>query len=97
MLRAVDGSAALWRRGDPAHAAETEFGRAYPKGSHQNQWWITGDDSRMYATCICGQFFWLDIARDLVIVKLSSLPAALDYAIVRDHPVAFQSIAAAIR
>ena len=51
----------------------------------------------MYATCICGQFFWLDIARDLVIVKLSSLPAALDYAIVRDDPVAFRSIAAAIR
>ncbi len=83
--------------GNPAHAAESEFGRAYPNGSYRNQWWITGDGDRMYATGIYGQFVWLDIARDVVIVKLSSLPAALDYAIVRDHHTAFQAIAAAIR
>lgn len=74
----------------------TDFSRAYPRGSYRNQWWIAGDGC-FYATGIYGQFVWIDADADTVIVKLSSLPEALDLAIVRDHHVAFRAVAAALR
>lgn len=82
--------------GDAALARGTEFGRAYPKGSYRNQWWVTGDD-RLYGSGIFGQFLWIDMSADVVIAKLSSLPNALDPLIQRDHHITFRTVAAALR
>lgn len=81
--------------GDPAAMAGTDFSSAYPRGSYRNQWWFAGDGC-FYATGIFGQFVWIDPDADTVIVKLSSLPEALELAIVRDHHVAFRAVTAAL-
>lgn len=81
--------------GDVRVMQGTDFARAYPRGSYRNQWWVI-DDACLYGTGIYGQFVWLDLAADAVIVKLSSLPEALDLPIVRDHHIAFRRLTAAL-
>lgn len=84
--------------GDPQLLRETEFGREFPEGSYSAQWWITGGATgALESRGIYGQFLWIDPAADVVIVKLSSLPRALDPIVTRDHQRAFASIAAALR
>ena len=64
------------RGGDPAAAAATMAG-VHPNGSYRNQFWISGDRrGSFYGVGIYGQYLWLDPAADLVVAKLSSLPAA---------------------
>ena len=82
---------------DPKLMRETDFGQEFPEGSYCAQWWITGDDTSAFeGRGIYGQFLWIDPAADVVIVKLSSLPRALDAVVTRDHQRAFASIAAAL-
>ena len=82
--------------GDPTHARGTEFAKGYPGGSYRNQWWVTAPGASFYGTGIYGQFLWIDPDADVVIVKLSSLPAALDYNVVRDHHVVFRTLCKAL-
>ena len=64
------------RGGDPAAAAATMAG-VHPNGSYRNQFWISGDRrGSFYGVGLYGQYLWLDPAADLVVAKLSSLPAA---------------------
>ena len=78
-------------------ALPSDFTRAFPNGSYRAQWWITGDEaSAFFGVGIYGQFLWIDPAADVVIVKLSSLPKALDPIVTGDHHRAFASIAAAL-
>ncbi|HVM56115.1 MAG TPA: serine hydrolase [Gaiellaceae bacterium] len=82
---------------DPGLMAGSDFARAYPDGSYRSQWWSTGGEaSAFYAVGIFGQFIWVDPGADVVIVKLSSLPKALDPVVTRDHHRAFRSVAAAL-
>ena len=61
------------------------------------QWWLTGDaTSPFFGVGIYGQFVWIDPTAGIVIVKLSSLPKALDTVVTRDHHRAFASVAAAL-
>jgi len=83
--------------GDPKLLRETDFGREFPRGSYQAQWWVTGNEAGAFESRgIYGQFLWIDPVSDVVIVKLSSLPKALDPTVTRDHHRAFASIAAAL-
>jgi CubicO group peptidase (beta-lactamase class C family) len=64
--------------GDPAAAAES-MGEAHPQGSYRSQFWVTGDaHGCFYGVGIYGQYLWLNPEADVVVVKLSSLPAADD-------------------
>ena len=83
--------------GDPQLLRETEFGREFPEGSYSSQWWVTGNEAgALESRGIYGQFLWVDPGADVVIVKLSSLPRALDPNVTRDHHRAFAAIAAAL-
>jgi len=82
---------------DPKLMKGTDFAREFPRGSYRAQWWLTGDEtSPFFGVGIYGQFVWIDPAAGVVIVKLSSLPKALDPAITRDHHRAFAAVAAAV-
>jgi CubicO group peptidase (beta-lactamase class C family) len=84
--------------GNPELLRETHFGREFPRGSYRAQWWVTGNEAGAFESRgIYGQFLWIDPAADVVVVKLSSLPEALDPTVTRDHHRAFASIAAALR
>ena len=82
---------------DPQLMRATDFGREYPEGSYRTQWWITGDESSAFeGRGIYGQFLWIDPTAGVVIVKLSTLPKALEPGVTRDHHRAFASVAAAL-
>ena len=83
--------------GNPELLRETNFGREFPRGSYRAQWWVTGNEAgALESRGIYGQFLWIDPVADVVIVKLSSLPEALDPIVTSDHHRAFASIAAAL-
>jgi 6-aminohexanoate-oligomer exohydrolase len=85
------------RGGDPAPAVGTDFGAAYPRGWYSTKWWCTGeDDGTFYGVGIYGQFLWIVPEASLVVVKLSSLPRALDPHVTRSHHLAFRSLAASL-
>jgi CubicO group peptidase (beta-lactamase class C family) len=55
------------------------WSETYPNGSYHNQWWLTGDEPQsFYGSGIHGQLLWIDSTTNVVIVKLSTMPAALD-------------------
>lgn len=82
---------------DPKLMKGTDFAREFPQGSYRTQWWLTGDEtSPFFGVGIYGQFVWIGPAAGIVIVKLSSLPIALDPTITRDHHRAFASVATAV-
>ena len=65
----------------------------YANGTYHNQWWHTGDDHRsFFATGIHGQNIWIDPATNVVIVKFSSIPDAVDRALGFDSMAAFAAI-----
>ncbi len=73
------------RGGDPALAAES-MGEVHPRGSYRNQFWISGDSHGcFYGIGIYGQYVWMDPASDVVVAKVSSLPAADDDAQWAEH------------
>lgn len=68
---------------DPAHAA---ICNVFPDAVYHNQWWTTRDEhGSVFGAGIFGQYLWLDPTTNLVIVKLSSLPAAFDPEDVEAH------------
>lgn len=82
---------------DPSLVAGSDFAVAYPGGGYSTKWWCTGDESgTFFGAGIYGQFLWIVPESSLVLVKLSSLPRALDLEVTRDHHRAFRAIAAAL-
>ena len=90
---------------DTRHADETcraAFARSesaprYPRGHYRNQWWVPdGPAGILLAAGIYGQFVYLDMGADVVIVKLSTLPFALDLDVSTDHVRACAAIVAAL-
>jgi CubicO group peptidase (beta-lactamase class C family) len=66
-----------------------------PRGHYRNQWWVLDPSAGiMMASGIYGQYVYVDAARDVVLVKLSSLPRPLDPAIAAHTLSAFASLAA---
>ena len=64
-----NGDAVAWHQGDGTPLL--------PGGRYRNQWYSTGDPgSPFYATGIFGQWLYVDPARAVTIVKLSSHPVA---------------------
>ena len=73
----------------PSHQSER-----YPEGFYRNQWWvIRPDEGVAMASGIHGQYVYLNVPADVVIVKLSTLPMALDDDIWLDHVAMFDAIA----
>jgi CubicO group peptidase (beta-lactamase class C family) len=70
----------------------------YPRGHYRNQWWVPdGAAGILLAAGIYGQYVYIDARADVTIVKLSTLPFALDLGVSADHTRAFAAIAAALR
>ena len=69
----------------------------YPRGHYRNQWWVPDRERRvLLGAGIYGQTLYVDFDADLVIVKVSSLPVALDLDISADTLSACRAIAAAL-
>lgn len=55
------------------------WSQTYPRGSYHNQWYNTEDAHRsFFGIGIHGQHLWIDPAANVVIVKFSTRPLALD-------------------
>ena len=66
--------------------ARSDSALRYPRGHYRNQWWVPdGPAGILLAAGIYGQFVYLDMGADVVIVKLSTLPFALDLNVSADH------------
>ncbi len=77
--------------------AHSESAVRYPRGHYRNQWWVPdGPAGILLAAGIYGQYVYLDMGADIVIVKLSTLPFALDLSVSADHVRAFAAIVAAL-
>ena len=82
---------------DPSDPWTIEKVRVSPAISYHNQWWRLGDArGSAFVPGLLGQFLWLDPASDVVIVKLSSVPIALDAHLDAEHIVALNSLATAL-
>ena len=89
-LRADDTCREAFRRSESA--------RRYPRGHYRNQWWVPdGAAGTLLAAGIYGQYVYLDVGADVAIVKLSTLPFALDLDVSANHLRAFGAITAALR
>ena len=89
----------IGRRGDAAAFAVLYGDRSpmYPNAAYRRQWWVLDPDKGIYqANGIFGQCIHIDVSRDLVIVKLSSMPSALHAEIRRDCLAAFTAIGNAL-
>jgi len=87
--RFLAGQEAAHGDGSPAQQA------CAPLGHYRNQWWVLDPGAGlMMGSGIYGQYVYVDVARDVVLAKLSSLPHALDPAIAADTLSAFASLAA---
>ena len=66
-----------------------------PLGHYRNQWWVLDPGAGvMMGSGIYGQYVYVDVARDVVLAKLSSLPRPLDPTIAADTLRAFAGLAA---
>ena len=78
--------------------ARSESVQRYPQGHYRNQWWVPdGAAGILLAAGIYGQYIYLDARADVAIVKLSTLPFALDIGVSADHLRAFAAVVAALR
>ena len=78
--------------------ARSDSAQRYPRGHYRNQWWVPdGAAGILLAAGIYGQYLYLDAGADIAIVKLSTLPFALDLDVSGDHVRAFAAVAAALR
>jgi CubicO group peptidase (beta-lactamase class C family) len=69
----------------------------YPLAFYRNQWWVIRPDEGVYmASGIHGQFVYVNVPAQVVIVKLSTLPMALDDDLWLDHVAMFDAIAATL-
>jgi CubicO group peptidase (beta-lactamase class C family) len=66
----------------------------YPEAVYHNHWWTTRSDrGTFFGVGIFGQFLWLDPSADVLIVKLSSWPAAFEPSDVSEHVLALGALA----
>jgi CubicO group peptidase (beta-lactamase class C family) len=85
------------QNGDPSKTEGSDFGAEYPNGWYSTKWWCTGQpDGTFYGVGIYGQFLWIVPEASLVVVKLSTLPRALDPVVTRTHHLAFRSLTQAL-
>ncbi|MDP3209381.1 MAG: serine hydrolase, partial [Rhodoglobus sp.] len=83
--------------GDPDAARGLPHQFVHPNGSYKNQWWATGNSrGNVYAAGIHGQYIWLDVPTQTVIVKFSSAPEALGKTMTADHAQLFTDLCAAL-
>ncbi|MCZ1005928.1 serine hydrolase domain-containing protein [Streptomyces lydicus] len=83
------------RGGRAAVLPDRDLGSIHPNGTYRNQWWNPGDSvGTLFGIGIFGQYLWLDPQRDVVIVKLSSLPHPRDAR--AEHAAGLAMIAAAV-
>ena len=65
-----------------------------PLGHYRNQWWVLDPGAGvMMGSGIYGQYVYVDVARNVVLAKLSSLPRPLDATIAADTLSAFAGLA----
>jgi CubicO group peptidase (beta-lactamase class C family) len=65
--------------GDNGPWQPTRYAEVWPAGWYRSQWYVTGDDHGSYfAIGVNGQHLWIDPTTNVVIVKLSSMPASVD-------------------
>ncbi|WP_395502921.1 serine hydrolase domain-containing protein [Ectopseudomonas mendocina] len=78
-LVAPEAIAAIAAGADPAiYAQDEDFSHWIPGASYRSQWYVLNDHSRaIVAGGIHGQYLFVDFESDVVIVKQSSLPAAV--------------------
>ena len=78
-LLPADAIERIARGGDPAiYAANAEFSQWAPGASYRSQWYLFNDHSQALMACgIHGQYLFVDLPSQVVIVKQSSLPAAV--------------------
>lgn len=83
--------------GDPEAARGLPYQAIHPNGSYKNHWWSTGNlRKNVYAVGIHGQYIWLDVPSQTVIVKFSSAPEALGSTMNSDHARLFGEMCAAL-
>ena len=68
-----------------------------PAGHYRNQWWVLDPGGVLLAAGIYGQYLYVDVAADVVLAKLSSLPSPLDIDVSADTLSAFAAVAARLR
>jgi CubicO group peptidase (beta-lactamase class C family) len=87
-------------RGDESSVecfAKGAYGALMPGWHYRNQVWVASrDPAVMLAIGIHGQFVYMDKARDLVIVMLSSQPQPIDLQIYQDALTAMNVVAASL-
>lgn len=77
--------------------ANSDLAGLYPEGHYRNQWWVPNSEAGIVlAAGIFGQFIYVDMPADVIVVKQSTLPFALDPANSADHRRAFASIVKAV-
>ena len=65
-----------------------------PQGHYRNHWWVLDPEMGvMLASGIYGQYVYVDMAANVVLVKLSSLPEPLDLRTSADTLAAFAAVA----
>ncbi|PXF30944.1 hydrolase [Pokkaliibacter plantistimulans] len=65
---------------DPAiYAANTEFSGWTPGASYTSQWYVFAESQQLMAGGIHGQYLFIDLQKDIVVVKQSALPTAVGY------------------
>lgn len=67
-----------------------------PGGSYRNKIWNIGDGSVLMARGVFGQLIWIDFARGVVAVKLSSWPDFMDPGLERATLAALAAVGAAL-
>ena len=81
------------RRGGARTDSEADLRAVHPNGSYRNQFWVSGDErGSFYGVGIHGQYVWMDPTADVVVAKLSSLPAADDPTSWAEHVAFFTAL-----
>ena len=84
-------------KGDPAAWQKGEMAHLLPRGRYRSKWYSTGNDHDAYcAIGIHGQWIYIDPAAEMVIVKLSSQPLAVNDAMDKLLLAGFHGLAVAL-
>ncbi len=83
--------------GDPAAWKHSEMARFVPNGRYRSKWYVIGNDRGAFcAIGIHGQWIYVDPAAEVVIVKFSSQPLAVDEATDQLLLAGFHALAGAL-
>ena len=84
-------------KGDPTAWQKGEMAHLLPRGRYRSKWYSTGNDHDAYcAIGIHGQWIYVDPAAEMVVVKLSSQPLAVDDAMDKLLLAGFHGLAGAL-